>query len=163
MADPVFVSAGLVSQMTRSRQFKPVLLLVQQQQTFDLRQDVPESRCQFCRRFGEFLKRHIQRNLFVRRIRKGFDLLDTLRRSEEHTSELQSQSNLVCRLLLEKKKTTTRCRQRDVRTTSTPSSTTIPAGTASRCMHMPARRDCWTSFAMPATRAGARPRAPTPD
>src|SRR5688572_31236907 len=27
-----------------------------------------------------------------------------LRRSEEHTSELQSQSNLVCRLLLEKKK-----------------------------------------------------------
>src|SRR5256886_10302567 len=39
-------------------------------------------------------------------------LLDTLKRnpalwqrSEEHTSELQSQSNLVCRLLLEKKKT----------------------------------------------------------
>src|SRR2546427_7385047 len=28
-------------------------------------------------------------------------------RSEEHTSELQSQSNLVCRLLLEKKKTDT--------------------------------------------------------
>src|SRR2546427_8770180 len=38
-------------------------------------------------------------------------------RSEEHTSELQSQSNLVCRLLLEKKKKketrlkTPRCRQ----------------------------------------------------
>src|SRR2546430_11045561 len=29
-------------------------------------------------------------------------------RSEEHTSELQSQSNLVCRLLLEKKKKTVR-------------------------------------------------------
>src|SRR5256886_10825840 len=29
---------------------------------------------------------------------------DTDERSEEHTSELQSQSNLVCRLLLEKKK-----------------------------------------------------------
>src|SRR2546430_10195315 len=28
------------------------------------------------------------------------------RRSEEHTSELQSQSNLVCRLLLEKKTST---------------------------------------------------------
>src|SRR2546430_13641644 len=27
-----------------------------------------------------------------------------MKRSEEHTSELQSQSNLVCRLLLEKKK-----------------------------------------------------------
>src|SRR2546427_2427298 len=36
------------------------------------------------------------------------DLLATLQlaRSEEHTSELQSQSNLVCRLLLEKKKQT---------------------------------------------------------
>src|SRR5256886_13282558 len=32
-------------------------------------------------------------------------LLDDFR-SEEHTSELQSQSNLVCRLLLEKKKNT---------------------------------------------------------
>src|SRR2546430_10332273 len=30
--------------------------------------------------------------------------LARLARSEEHTSELQSQSNLVCRLLLEKKK-----------------------------------------------------------
>src|SRR2546430_13747613 len=32
--------------------------------------------------------------------------LDLHPRSEEHTSELQSQSNLVCRLLLEKKKNT---------------------------------------------------------
>src|SRR5256886_13634650 len=31
-------------------------------------------------------------------------LEQSLSRSEEHTSELQSQSNLVCRLLLEKKK-----------------------------------------------------------
>src|SRR2546430_11784974 len=31
---------------------------------------------------------------------------DDGQRSEEHTSELQSQSNLVCRLLLEKKKET---------------------------------------------------------
>src|SRR2546427_2970765 len=30
--------------------------------------------------------------------------ISTFTRSEEHTSELQSQSNLVCRLLLEKKK-----------------------------------------------------------
>src|SRR5256885_10821148 len=33
---------------------------------------------------------------------------EILRRSEEHTSELQSPCNLVCRLLLEKKKTTER-------------------------------------------------------
>src|SRR2546430_17687429 len=38
----------------------------------------------------------------------SFDPRDTAakRRSEEHTSELQSQSNLVCRLLLDKKKLT---------------------------------------------------------
>src|SRR5688572_32921522 len=36
----------------------------------------------------------------IERIKQMFDL----RRSEEHTSELQSQSNIVCRLLLEKKK-----------------------------------------------------------
>src|SRR5256886_4884695 len=35
------------------------------------------------------------------------DFLRLRSRSEEHTSELQSQSNLVCRLLLEKKKTDT--------------------------------------------------------
>src|SRR2546430_3262342 len=42
------------------------------------------------------------------RVREDFaltfdDVLLVPRRSEEHTSELQSQSNLVCRLLLEKK------------------------------------------------------------
>src|SRR2546430_17589717 len=35
-------------------------------------------------------------------------ILVLIGRSEEHTSELQSQSNLVCRLLLEKKKKNTR-------------------------------------------------------
>src|SRR2546427_5167455 len=35
-------------------------------------------------------------------------------RSEEHTSELQSQSNLVCRLLLEKKKDTNIASSRSV-------------------------------------------------
>src|SRR2546430_7549045 len=38
-------------------------------------------------------------------LRDAESMLDQLR-SEEHTSELQSQSNLVCRLLLEKKNTT---------------------------------------------------------
>src|SRR3712207_7246752 len=34
---------------------------------------------------------------------------ELFRRSEEHTSELQSRQYLVCRLLLEKKKKTKRC------------------------------------------------------
>src|SRR5436190_3481311 len=38
-------------------------------------------------------------------IQAGSPSLAALRRSEEHTSELQSHSDLVCRLLLEKKKT----------------------------------------------------------
>src|SRR2546430_10434129 len=44
-------------------------------------------------------------------------------RSEEHTSELQSQSNLVCRLLLEKKKNRSEwvCR----RSSSTPTLTAV--------------------------------------
>src|SRR2546427_1565653 len=41
-------------------------------------------------------------------------------RSEEHTSELQSQSNLVCRLLLEKKKKNKIHAQVDITTNSAP-------------------------------------------
>src|SRR2546430_12825100 len=52
----------------------------------------------------------IDRHLFEQR-KTLFQIRDrrsivTSHRSEEHTSELQSQSNLVCRLLLEKKKQT---------------------------------------------------------
>src|SRR2546430_13367658 len=51
--------------------------------------------------------------LFVDALMQGADFAKGSRfihdgRSEEHTSELQSQSNLVCRLLLEKKKRTKR-------------------------------------------------------
>src|SRR2546430_11201463 len=51
---------------------------------------------------------HLQREPFRRaETEHQYVLLarDADDRSEEHTSELQSQSNLVCRLLLEKKKT----------------------------------------------------------
>src|SRR2546427_67593 len=41
---------------------------------------------------------------FARGATQLCELLQRAERSEEHTSELQSQSNLVCRLLLEKKK-----------------------------------------------------------
>src|SRR5699024_995549 len=40
---------------------------------------------------------------FANRQSKSVDLLSAARRSEEHTSELQSRFDLVCRLLLEKK------------------------------------------------------------
>src|SRR5688572_31654680 len=46
-------------------------------------------------------KARVRARLQELRAEFGGRLLD---RSEEHTSELQSQSNLVCRLLLEKKK-----------------------------------------------------------
>src|SRR2546428_10221723 len=38
------------------------------------------------------------------RTQLGDEVKKTMQRSEEHTSELQSRSDLVCRLLLEKKK-----------------------------------------------------------
>src|SRR2546428_9358998 len=47
----------------------------------------------------------------------------TLRRSEEHTSELQSRSDLVCRLLLEKKKHQRPCTHSRQRTECVLSST----------------------------------------
>src|SRR2546430_8783517 len=45
------------------------------------------------------------------------------RRSEEHTSELQSQSNLVCRLLLEKKNGKRTCDAEQRKTLSQPTNT----------------------------------------
>src|SRR2546427_8014790 len=52
------------------------------------------------------LHRHLQESPRLRVHRRLPELLRVHLRSEEHTSELQSQSNLVCRLLLEKKKYT---------------------------------------------------------
>src|SRR5688572_31315336 len=49
--------------------------------------------------------RHVRRHHHERAQRRWpFEAIQRRLRSEEHTSELQSQSNLVCRLLLEKKK-----------------------------------------------------------
>src|SRR5438270_10048974 len=50
-----------------------------------------------------FRHRALVRLLGARRVRTD-PVMEERCRSEEHTSELQSQSNLVCRLLLEKKK-----------------------------------------------------------
>src|SRR5438093_6436843 len=59
---------------------------------------------------GHFAARRVQRGKIVRglpredRLRGGAVERWPAERSEEHTSELQSLTNLVCRLLLEKKK-----------------------------------------------------------
>src|SRR6516162_1197374 len=56
------------------------------------------------------------------------------RRSEEHTSELQSPCNVVCRLLLEKKNTHRRL-GRDIRTCRDPHGPAVRTGTAGhRCL-----------------------------
>src|SRR5688572_31069637 len=52
------------------------------------------------RRFADEVGERDGRDVLAERAVRG----DVEGRSEEHTSELQSQSNLVCRLLLEKKK-----------------------------------------------------------
>src|SRR5258706_3136436 len=63
------------------------------------------------------LFRSIEAAQIARRIPAGilrrfaFEKLVPFQRSEEHTSELQSLTNLVCRLLLEKKKKLHACQQ----------------------------------------------------
>src|SRR4051812_50202779 len=51
-------------------------------------------------------RRHLHHVRGRSRLAREGSFLVALRRSEEHTSELQSHVNLVCRLLLEKKKNT---------------------------------------------------------
>src|SRR2546430_8626402 len=53
---------------------------------------------------SSFKQSALVRQLPDRSLPAGFAHPTFADRSEEHTSELQSQSNLVCRLLLEKKK-----------------------------------------------------------
>src|SRR5438105_13994401 len=59
---------------------------------------------------------------FSTRSSPAFPCTSRLKRSEEHTSELQSRVDLVCRLLLEKKKNKT-CKRRR----SSPRSSTNPS------------------------------------
>src|SRR2546430_7427563 len=54
--------------------------------------------------FRSNVARALDHHLHILRPGPRRQLAQRLERSEEHTSELQSQSNLVCRLLLEKKK-----------------------------------------------------------
>src|SRR5690606_40036000 len=49
------------------------------------------------------VKFHLKRLFEKTGTRRQADLVKVVARSEEHTSELQSRENLVCRLLLEKK------------------------------------------------------------
>src|SRR2546430_4053013 len=53
---------------------------------------------------AELLSKLRIESMFVGSVARAAWLGGLVDRSEEHTSELQSQSNLVCRLLLEKKK-----------------------------------------------------------
>src|SRR2546430_10901652 len=52
-----------------------------------------------CANAGVATTKSAPKNFHIEKIEQRFG-----QRSEEHTSELQSQSNIVCRLLLEKKK-----------------------------------------------------------
>src|SRR2546430_9212115 len=79
----------MIRRPPRSTLFPYTTLFRSRQVHAPLREPVPDARQDILRR------PHIARRHLVR---------DVDERSEEHTSELQSQSNLVCRLLLEKKK-----------------------------------------------------------
>src|SRR2546421_7257331 len=80
----------------------PYTTLFRSNVTFLVRARAFEKAC----RLGEFsLEQEIQRVLGVGGCQRlAIVKLHAIVRSEEHTSELQSRSDLVCRLLLEKKK-----------------------------------------------------------
>src|SRR2546430_6993096 len=72
-------------------------------------------------------------------------------RSEEHTSELQSQSNLVCRLLLEKKHTSP--------TTTTPPTSSVSSCSAHSASPLPCfSMHCCAPFSRPLTPLPSRTR-----
>src|SRR2546430_3596505 len=67
------------------------------------------SRCMVSMGFNEGLRAAMKKLHFLVALTTNdndyqIEQAQSAQRSEEHTSELQSQSNLVCRLLLEKKK-----------------------------------------------------------
>src|SRR3712207_6986006 len=68
------------------------------------RSEEPAQHLHDVRRRGGGRDRHLGRHRLFARLRRGQRHHRGLRRSEEHTSELQSRQYLVCRLLLEKKK-----------------------------------------------------------
>src|SRR2546430_8836082 len=84
-------------------------------------------------------------------------------RSEEHTSELQSQSNLVCRLLLEKKKNTTHTRTHSCshRDWQAPGNSSRRAELCS-CAPATASSIPFGLFLAPEVRQTARPFTPVP-
>src|SRR2546423_15433356 len=60
-----------------------------------------------CARFRSAVRRRFRLRVWLRRIPRRCQRPEGETRSEEHTSELQSLAYIVCRLLLEKKKTKT--------------------------------------------------------
>src|SRR2546430_8343431 len=105
---------------------------------------------------GASLCRRSSANVSVEKLSKlvyGFQILKRpgwkgKRRSEEHTSELQSQSNLVCRLLLEKKNR--QCKPHSPhlswsRKNSPTSHTALPTRTIS-CAARPSAPPAWSTW-----------------
>src|SRR5688572_32089067 len=66
-----------------------------------LREEMGEAN--FWKGLRNFTRRHFGKSVVTNDFLVAMEEAHGKSRSEEHTSELQSQSNLVCRLLLEKK------------------------------------------------------------
>src|SRR2546430_7673543 len=79
---------------------------------------------------AEALRRWFREVFGETAIWKSLAKLEDDQRSEEHTSELQSQSNLVCRLLLEKKKKPPTKSNKDLRPPRRPVRSTAPDDTS---------------------------------
>src|SRR5256885_5904228 len=87
----------MIRRPPRSTLFPYTTLFRSDQADFVAAHDAAECACGDCRRHCAVVDLVVRRDAARQRGRRDV-------RSEEHTSELQSPCNLVCRLLLEKKK-----------------------------------------------------------
>src|SRR5712664_464118 len=89
MTDAIAKSPSFVKQISRPAQFKSILALVGQQQTFQLRQRLSKHRRQLRGRFWKTFKRDVQRDLCIRRVSESFNLQGFLRQSIRASKLLQ--------------------------------------------------------------------------
>src|SRR5699024_12223681 len=89
--------------MMSQEKFGPKLLLYNKKRTIPVVNIAPEIYCAYAGGFGKSSSRPSPLVSSKPFLQQKSTYISSAKRSEEHTSELQSRFDLVCRLLLEKK------------------------------------------------------------
>src|SRR5438874_1926632 len=73
MADAELVAAGFLNQIAGTREFEPIFLLIEQQQTVQRRHGILKELGQLSNRLGEFFERNVESDFGIRRIDERLD------------------------------------------------------------------------------------------